>query len=174
VATTAGERVEPNPDEQAAMYSGDLGRLGPFTDEEWQPIDDWLPKVRLEFRYDRMLANYFGGLIWPVEKVVPFRLPAVMAARDAGILSIDEVAALRHADFVVAGKRTDDADHDTYVLAQVCATIRIDDVRRAVQRADILRRAGLDTIPFVGGNAIDIDAADEAWAAGVHVDIHSP
>jgi hypothetical protein len=146
------------------------------TDSRLNRLDGHMSNMRaslLELLYAKNAGNWFGALIWPVEVVFPRRLTELNDAVRIGALSAADLQSIMAADMIVRGKRRDDAQQETYVVAEISGMVQVGDVRRAAERAGILRRAGMDAIPFVGGNAIDIEAADAAKAEGVHVDLHT-
>ncbi len=86
----------------------------------------------------------------------------------AGRLTSEEAAELEEADVLVRG-RSRATGGEVFLVVEVSATVDTDDVERAVERAEMLRRAepGVEVIPVVAGPAIHPQAAQAARAQGV-------
>ncbi len=86
----------------------------------------------------------------------------------AGRLTSEEAAELEEADVLVRG-RSRATGGEVFLVVEVSATVDTDDVERAVERAEMLRRAepGAEVIPVVAGPAIHPRAAQAARAQGV-------
>lgn len=89
-------------------------------------------------------------------------------AEAAGRLTPEEAAELEEADVLVRG-RSRATGGEVFLVVEVSATVDTDDVERAVERAEILRRAepGAEVIPMVAGPAIHPQAIQAARALGV-------
>ncbi|WP_322800471.1 hypothetical protein [Thermoflexus sp.] len=89
-------------------------------------------------------------------------------AEAAGRLTPEEAAELEEADVLVRG-RSRATGGEVFLVVEVSATVDTDDVERAVERAEILRRAepGAEVIPVVAGPAIHPQAIQAARALGV-------
>ncbi len=86
----------------------------------------------------------------------------------AGRLTPEEAAELEEADVLVRG-RSRATGGEVFLVVEVSATVDTDDVERAVERAEMLRRAepGVEVIPVVAGPAIHPRAAQAARDQGV-------
>jgi len=70
------------------------------------------------------------------------------------------------ADVVVRGRRDPDGAL-AYLVVEVSVGVGLDDVRRAVERAALLARTGVSTLPVVAGEWVVPEAADAARALRV-------
>jgi hypothetical protein len=85
-------------------------------------------------------------------------------AEDDGRLTHADACRVLWADIVIRGG---DSDAPVYLLVKVSRKVAGDDVRRAVRRAAILRKAGFDARPVVAGERIRRSALDLAERLGV-------
>jgi tetratricopeptide (TPR) repeat protein len=122
----------------------------------------------LERRYREHAAAYFQRLVREPRLVPNEELARLVdAAERRGAVSAAEREQVLWADVVVAG-RLRERETETYLLVEVSATIDVDDVQRASERARILHRAtGLPAIAVVAGERITAEA--ERQAAGLAV-----
>lgn len=103
-------------------------------------------------------------------RVYPLDLDEVADARESGALAEEDVVQLRALDFLFWGRRGRGADAPgAYVALEVSHVVDREDVERARDRARILRRLGLDTIPACGGRTVTLGGRELAEAEGVHL-----
>jgi hypothetical protein len=126
----------------------------------------------LELRYDKNLKNWLGKWFWPIDVYLD-DLPQVRDAVSRGKISQSEADALRHLDLIARGKPVSLVGAPAILVAiDVSYTVNIDDVARAEQRAETLRRAGYDTRALVGGYRATDDAEQLAQRLDVILDLH--
>ncbi|MDR7550788.1 MAG: hypothetical protein QN131_12755, partial [Armatimonadota bacterium] len=83
------------------------------------------------------------------------------------LVTRDQRRFLLDVDVVARGRRWDDGT-TTYLVAEVSSVIDSEDVRRAVERAEVLARAtGTPTVAAVAGEAITPSAEEAAKAQRV-------
>ncbi|MEX0783407.1 MAG: hypothetical protein WD557_12210 [Dehalococcoidia bacterium] len=102
------------------------------------------------------------GLLGLLHRLRRIRVPELAAldlledAVDAGLVSEDEFGAIYRADLIIAGREgSGDAAHDAMLAVEVSSKINMYDVRRAEERAAILRKAGYAAHPVVAGHEVD-------------------
>ena len=79
----------------------------------------------------------------------------VLHAREAGVISGQEFKTLASLDFLLRGRDGKGPDAlIVYVALEVSMTVAASDIRRAAERAAVLRKAGLDARAFVGGRSM--------------------
>lgn len=106
--------------------------------------------ILLEMKYRNKATSYFGG--W-------MRRPRLVDVSDIwdeleGKLSIDEMRYLAAADLLVRGQlHPQNGGGDVWVAVEVSNVIDARDVERAIERAALLRKAGLRAVPVVAGHA---------------------
>jgi hypothetical protein len=82
-----------------------------------------------------------------------------------------EVDRLYDLDFIVGG-RSKETQEEVLLAVEVSTTVRMEDVTRAEQRAETLRRAGYRSAALVGGFSIEQRARERAAELGAIVDLH--
>jgi hypothetical protein len=145
-------------------------RLG-GVEERLNGVESQLAEVRgdfLEIRYERRAGAYFARLLRRVRVVDPEELDRLL---DEGLhtaaLTDDEMHEIRLADLILRGRRPGE-ETESYVVVEVSAGIRPDDVRRAAQRALLLARVR-PAIAAVAGDRVNADGAQAAAEAGAWV-----
>lgn len=115
----------------------------------------------LEVKYERHAAGYFGRIIRRPHVVSGDELVELLGGLvDRGQLSEAEYDEVVLADLLVRGRRGDHGE--VYLVVEISWGIGHDDIRRAVERAALLARAGLQTIPVVAGDWVSPDAQENA------------
>ncbi|RKY62002.1 MAG: hypothetical protein DRP99_06100, partial [Candidatus Latescibacterota bacterium] len=119
----------------------------------------------LERKYRERAAIYFGRLLRKL-RVMPFEelREMVDGAVDEGKLSEDEAEDVLGCDFVARGLRKEDGVEE-HLLVEVSWGIGVGDVERALRRAEILGKLGLEVVPVVAGKGLTPEAKDlaERW-----------
>lgn len=95
-------------------------------------------------------------------------------AHDAGTVSDDDLLQLAQADFVLGARPRGRPSEEDILVGEVSITIDAGGVSRALDRANIIRKAGLTAEPVVGGKRIAAEARRLAEASGVLVMVDSP
>ena len=123
----------------------------------------------LERKYRERAAIYFGRLLRKL-RVMPFEelREMVDGAVDEGKLSEDEAEDVLECDFVARGLRKEDGVEE-HLLVEVSWGIGVGDVERALRRAEILGKLGLEVVPVVAGKGLTPEARDLAERRGVGV-----
>ena len=123
----------------------------------------------LERKYRERAAIYFGRLLRKL-RVMPFEelREMVDGAVDEGKLSEDEAEDVLGCDFVARGLRKEDGVEE-HLLVEVSWGIGVGDVERALRRAEILGKLGLEVVPVVAGKGLTPEARDLAERRGVGV-----
>lgn len=129
----------------------------------------------LERRYREHVGAYFGPWLRRVRALTDYDLGNLLEeAEDRGRLSAQEAVDVCAADLVVHGRRRSDGQ-ELYLVVEVSAGIRQEDIERAVRRARLFGRA-LGTpeavVAAAAGEYIDPEARSLAVAQGVWVTIN--
>ena len=147
----------------------DLTRRSDRTDGELGNIRGDL----LEMKFDRNIGNWLRTWMRKPRKVEMDDLDLLDSAVSQGSVTEQEAAQVAALDAVVQGR--DRVTMAEFMLAiEISQTINVDDVDRANRRAEILRRAGYDVLPFVLGYRITDQAADYAHGVGAIVSLLRP
>ena len=121
-----------------------------------------IARQQLEFRRIRVLATRAAGITTELQMTIE-------DAEDTNLITKDEADQLILADLILIGEHPH-AGPNTYMLAELSITIGEDDIRRAGDRARILRTAtGRSARPTVIGARIDPDRSELAKNEGVFV-----
>jgi prefoldin subunit 5 len=129
--------------------------------------------IEAQFR-DRADA-YFGHILRRSRLVKPDSLLGVEDALDSGAMTDLEYNGLRLLDAIVQGRDTREAGGPETLLAlEVSLRIDNEDVIRALERAETLRKAGYRAFGAVGGDTITPRAAEMAEQQGVLVRLAPP
>ncbi len=127
-------------------------------------LKGWL----LEEKYRDRAFAYFGRLLRKAHAVPLEELTAAVEAYERGELSPEEWNELAVLDVCIQGRAGKGADaKDVWLAVEVSWVIDMNDVRRAYQRAKLLRRLGYNAFPAVGGDSILGDAERDVRASGV-------
>jgi hypothetical protein len=119
----------------------------------------------LEHRFRERGHAYLGRFLRRVHVLSGDELVALIEdAVDEGRLTEAERASLFAADIVARGRRPD--GDDVYVVGEVSVGVGVEDVKRASQRAAILRKLR-PTLPVVGGEWVTPEADKLAGTLGV-------
>ena len=114
-----------------------------------------IARQQLEFRRIRVLATRAAGITTELQMTIE-------DAEDTNLITKDEADQLILADLILIGEHPH-AGPNTYMLAELSITIGEDDIRRAGDRARILRTAtGRSARPTVIGARIDPDRSELA------------
>lgn len=137
------ERRLTNIEDDVKVLKNDVGKLKGYA---------------LETRYRDRVASYFGRLL---------RRPKVVDLNNLiddleQHLSSEEFEQLLPLDLLVAGKpRHQPEAEEIYLAIEISSVVDKNDVQRARQRADLLRKAGYKTVPVAVGEEIT-DGAEPA------------
>jgi hypothetical protein len=132
-AEAAAERAEAAADRKEMRQ--DIGRLKGLT-KEW-------------FYRDRAAA-IFGRLLTAGQDATQEVVQRLRAAQQASRVSAEEYQSVLNADLLWSGELWDTGEEVVLVL-EASWTVHESDVERAVQRAEVLRRAGLKALPVTAG-----------------------
>ena len=116
----------------------------------------------MERRYRERAASYFDDILLDI-RVVPEEesVRTLGDAESRGIISGRERTDLREADLVVRGRLWDGTT--VHLLAEISATVDLEDVERASRRAKLLERiVGMRVIAAVAGERIRSEVRREA------------
>ena len=110
---------------------------------------------QLEDRYQKNGAVYFGKLLRKSRIV----RKEVLADHLYDVLNESEFESALLIDVVVKGKLqvAEDSFREIYLALEVSRTIKPEDITRAVERARLISRVGIPTIPVVAGEFIHED-----------------
>ena len=112
----------------------------------------------LENRYRNRVFAYFGRLLRRAHVLSPDELTSLLEeAVDSGALSEAEADEVALVDLVVRGRRREDGTQ-VYLAVEVSWSVDLNDVERAIRRANLLAKIGTPTMPVVAGRR----ATDEA------------
>ncbi len=113
----------------------------------------------MESRYRNHIGAFFGRVLKRARVVSLHSLEEELETR----LSDDEVVELLLLDLLARGNLKNHPERPTIWLAlEISATINTNDVTRARQRADLLKKADYPTLAVAGGKACSRDAAELA------------
>jgi uncharacterized coiled-coil protein SlyX len=130
-------------------------------------IDGRLAGLETEARYRNHVAGYFGQFLRGPWEVTGRDLARMLADGErSGAFTRGEASAVGMADLVVAGE---DDEGEAYLVVEVSRTIHLDDIRRAAERAALLRRTGRRVQGVVAGDDIEEGGREAAQRAEVHV-----
>jgi predicted nuclease with TOPRIM domain len=120
-----------------------------------------------ELRYERRAPAYFSRIIRRVHALTGDELTGLIEdARERGAITDDEADNLLLADVIVRGRARDDG-REVYLVVEASWGVGIDDVRRAAERAALLTKAGVETVPVVAGDWLAPGVTEYAEAARV-------
>ncbi len=120
----------------------------------------------LEIRYERRATAYFGRVLRRVRVVEVPELLDTLEAR----LTPEEVDEVLNLDLLVVGRPRQPATPEgpeVWLAVEISATVDMEDVERAVERAIMLRKAGYAAIPAVAGREATSIAERAAQEQGV-------
>ena len=126
-----------------------------------------LKQSDLERRYRERAYAYFSRLVRRAHVLSGDELAALLdAAVTQGQLAEDEADDLLQADVVVRGRRREDST-EVYLVVEVSWGVGLSDVQRASERAALLARTGILTLPVVAGFWVTPEAQEPARALQV-------
>lgn len=134
--------------------------------QEQQRIHQRLGKLTgmvLEINYERKAQARFGRLLYKSRVVEWNELEDLLA----GNLTADELEMLAEVDLVVRGAWRRDPQRQIWLAVEISGKIDAWDVKRAAERAQLLRKAGLIALPVVAGEEIGREAEERARQQGV-------
>jgi len=118
----------------------------------------------LEQRYRERAPAYFSRILRRIHALSNDELIALLdAAVTQGRLSEDEVDEILQADIVVRGRHREDGT-EVYLVVEVSWGVGLHDVQRAAERAALLTRLGIPTLPVVAGFWVTPEAQEPARA----------
>jgi len=118
----------------------------------------------LETKYRLKAANYFGRLLRRPKVVDMNHIVDQLEAH----LTDEEFDGVLLADLIVQGKpRLQTEKGDVWLVLEISAVVDINDVMRARQRANFLRKAGFQSIPVAAGEELTQGAETEAHRQNV-------
>jgi hypothetical protein len=124
------------------------------------------------WRYE-MKFNAIGRVAQLVRRPVAVSVGHIDAVEDAferGEITEREWDALLELDGLFAGRRKgSDPPAEVYVALEISRVVDSSDVRRAADRAEILRKCGLEALAVAGGREVTADAAALAEERSVTV-----
>jgi hypothetical protein len=103
-----------------------------------------------EWYYRSRAAAIFGHLLTAGQDATQKVIQHLRAAQQASRLSAEEYQSVLEADLLWSGKLWETGEEVILVL-EASWTVHTSDVERAVQRAEVLRRAGLRALPVTAG-----------------------
>jgi hypothetical protein len=163
------DRTEQRQDRMEQRHVGTEQRQDRM-EQQLRRIDDRLAALEgesVERRYRDHGPGYFGRIARRVRLVSRRdRDDLLDAMEDDGRLRAAEADQIRLADAIFTARR---GDVTVYLLVEASSTVGADDVRRAADRAALLARSGVPTLPVVAGTGVPDDVATQALAAGVWV-----
>ncbi len=157
-----------------------LGALTERVDALTQRVDDLALQMQalvgrvgdmdgdlMELRFARRAPAYLGRFARRIRVVEPAQLADLLDdAVELGQLTEGERESAMLADVVARGRRRSDGA-ETYFVAEVSAGIGVGDVRRALERAQVLAKLGEPVVPVVVGRRINGEAQRYARSSGV-------
>src|SRR6266571_3699471 len=121
----------------------------------------------LERRYRERAPAYFSRILRRIHFLSNDELIALLdAAVTQGQLSEDEADEILQADVVVRGRHREDGT-EVYLVVEVSWGVGLHDVQRAAERAALLTRLGIPTLPVVAGFWVTSEAQEPARALRV-------
>jgi hypothetical protein len=154
--------------EQLTADIRELARIGGRAEGRLGNLEGWRYEQQFNAR-----ARVTDIIRRPVE-VNLAELEPVLDARDDGRLDENEWKHLLALDFLFKGRPGKGVSAPERLVAlEVSQVVDADDVQRAHDRAGILARVGLETIPVVGGRRLTPEAARLARDLGVRTLIDS-
>jgi len=120
----------------------------------------------LEMNYREKASAYFGSRLRSIRVMVPTDIEDLLEQ----YLTPKEIEDLVQLDLIVSGRLRYHPQRPEVMLAlEISATVDRDDIRRARERALLLRKAGLPAVPAVAGAYVPPEAREIARAERVVV-----
>ena len=121
----------------------------------------------LERKYREKAPAYFGPLLRRAKSLSADELwDIVDRGIEEGVLTSEEAREVLDTDIVVRGRRWKDGKEE-FLVVEVSWGVGVTDVERAVRRAELLRRLGLEVRAAVAGRGITSEAEGLAAEKGV-------
>lgn len=121
----------------------------------------------LERKYREKAPAYFGPLLRRAKSLSADELwDIVDRGIEEGVLTSEEAREVLDTDIVVRGRRWKDGKEE-YLVVEVSWGVGVTDVERAVRRAELLRKLGLEVRAVVAGRGITSEAKGLAAEKGV-------
>jgi hypothetical protein len=115
-----------------------------------------------ERRYRENAVAYFGRIVrHPHVLTSDEKARFLQDAVDRDLLSVNDGQAIALADAIIRGQLQSDRS-EAYLVVEISAGVGPSDVRRAVDRAALLGRAGVTAIPVVAGDSLTAEAQQDA------------
>ena len=128
----------------------------------------------LEARYSRNLDNWLGDFLRRPARVAVPSLDGLNAALTSGAITFEERRRLRDIDMVVVGQDPANRDVELYLTCEFSSTVNMEDLARAEEHAEVLRRCGYNAKGFAGGYMAAPGVDQAAQRLGVILDLHRP
>lgn len=129
----------------------------------------------LEMRYQRYIPLWFAEWLRRPAEAGDEEFDQLHAARESGAITAKDSEAIRNLDLLIRGYDRSEPEQPLTLLAvEASQTVNVDDVTRASERAEILRRAGFRARGFVGGYRITEEARRMAEERHLIVSLHRP
>jgi DNA repair exonuclease SbcCD ATPase subunit len=141
-------------------------RLDALTDSHYKLESrvNRLTGMVLEINYERKAQARFGRLLRKARVVEWNVLEDLLAG-----LSPEETEELSEIDLVVQGIWRQNPQYQVFLAIEISGKIEAWDVKRALERTKLMRKAGLLTLPVVAGEEITHEAKAHAKEQGVIV-----
>jgi septal ring factor EnvC (AmiA/AmiB activator) len=141
-------------------------RLDALTDSHYKLESrvNRLTGMVLEINYERKAQARFGRLLRKARVVEWNVLEDLLAG-----LSPEETEELSEIDLVVQGIWRQNPQYQVFLAIEISGKIEAWDVKRALERTKLMRKAGLLTLPVVAGEEITHEAKSHAKEQGVIV-----
>ncbi len=125
-----------------------------------------------EDKFRNHAASWFSKYVRS-GKVVPYHeLSRLEEAVEAGLITQAEFDAVEQLDFILAGHEKPSGE-DMLLAVETSITVNVEDVDRAMQRANILQKAGYRSRAAVGGNKVTPAAQARAQEGHVIVELRA-
>lgn len=126
-----------------------------------------LKGMGLEQRYRERAFAYFSPLVRQARVVPGEKLMEWLEdSEEKGIVSREDIEEITRADLVVQGLSRED-DRQVHLVVEISWGIGLSDVERAQERAELLSRLGISTLPVVAGKTVTPEAEAKAKSTGV-------
>ncbi|MDW7990859.1 MAG: hypothetical protein RMK65_01700 [Anaerolineae bacterium] len=118
----------------------------------------------LEMQYRQKASAYFGRLLRSIRVMTPADIEDFLESR----LTSEEMEDLMLLDLIVSGRLRRDPQRPEVMLAlEISYIVDKEDIRRARERALLLRKAGFRAVPAVAGAEVPSELLDFARAVRV-------
>ena len=124
----------------------------------------------LEIKFSQKPGNWVRKFMSKPVDVSVDEVEALHRAVASGALSDEDIETLASLDAILRGVDVEDGA-ESYLAVELSHTVNAEDVERAEERANLLKRAGLRARPFVGGYNISTAAEGMLAERGVLVQL---